>query len=418
MKSEQPDALDGAIITIRKGLAIYKVNRSIFYRARIWDPKYKKYVVKSTKETSRIRARTAAEELFQSLSAAGKLSATPEQYTFKHFARLLMEQADADVKQGRRQNTHIKDTRSVLNRTSTGLLPFFGEMDVREIQTKDFVTHIREIERKRSDLSFSTLAQMKVVFRRVMKVARDNGIIQFLPEMPTIARKKQVPRTFFRFHPLVPRKEDEWKIITRAAMEITKEPNMVLGKPITIELRDMVMFLLHSFLRPTYSELYSIRHSDISFREPDKKDKDAEEWLVLTIRAGKTGRRITDTMPAAAAIYRRILERRKGWKPDDYVFFPEHQNRHYATKIGMYQFRKLLSFAGLQNDRETGRRHSLYSVRHTSLAMRLLLSEGRTNLLILAQNAGTSIEMLQKFYLNNLPRTQQVVRNLQAFGAP
>ena len=417
MKSQAPDALDGEILTIRKGLAIYKVNRSVFYRARIWDPKYKKYVVKSTKETSRIRARTAAEELFQSLSLAGKLSATPDEYTFKHFARLLMEQAEADVKQGRRKTTHIKDTKSILNRGSIGLLPFFGEMDIREIRTKDFVAHIREIERKRSDLSFSTVAQMKVVFRRVMKIARDNGIIEFMPDMPTFARKKQVPRTFFRFHPLVSKDEDEWKRLTQAAMDITKEPHIILGKQITSELRDMIMFLLHSFLRPTHSELYSLKHSDITLRKPDGKDKLTDEWLVLTIRAGKTGRRITDTMPAAAGIYRKILSRRKQWKPEDYVFYPEHQNRHYATKIGMYQFRKLLNFAGLQTDSETGRRHSLYSVRHTSLAMRLLLSEGRTNLLVLAQNAGTSIEMLQKFYLNNLPRTQQVVRNLQAFGA-
>jgi hypothetical protein len=416
MKSQSPDALDGEIITIRKGVAIYKVHRSHFYRARIWDPKYKKYVVKSTKETSRIRAREAAEELYNSLSVSGRLSATPEQYTFKHFAKLVLEQAQHDVTHGRRRSTHIKDTRGVLNQNEWGLVPYFGDMDIREIQTKDFVAYVRTIERRRSDLSHSTFAQMKVVFRRVLKIARDDGLIQFLPETPTFTHKKQIPRTFFRFHPLVSRDEDEWKRLIKAAADIVEEPPTVLGKPITIELRDMVLFLLHSFMRPTYSELYSLKHSDITFRAPDKKNKNAEEWLLLTIRAGKTGRRLTDTMPAAAAIYRRILSQRKNWKPEDYVFFPEHQNRHYATKVGMYQFRKLLEIAGLQTDAETGRRHSLYSVRHTSLAMRVLLSEGRTNLLVLAQNAGTSIEMLSKFYLNNLPRTSDVVRNLQSFG--
>ncbi len=327
-----------------------------------------------------------------------------------------MEQSQRDVAQGRRRQTHIKDTRGILNQSERGLLPHFGDMDIRDIQTKDFVAYVRSVERSRSDLSYSTFAQMKVVFRRVLKLARDDGIIQYLPETPSFTRKKQVPRTFFRFHPLVSKEQDEWKTLIRVAADIGKEPPIILGKPITIELRDMVMFLLHSFMRPTYSELYSLKHSDITFRSADKDGKKSEGWLLLTIRAGKTGRRLTDTMPAAAAIYRRILSRRKNWKPDDYVFFPEHQNRHYATKIGMYQFRKLLEVAGLQTDAETGRRHSLYSVRHTSLAMRLLLSEGKTNLLILAQNAGTSIEMLSKFYLNNLPRTPQVVRNLQTFG--
>ena len=42
MKSQSPYSVDGEIITLRKGLAIYKVYKSSFYRVRIWDPKYKK----------------------------------------------------------------------------------------------------------------------------------------------------------------------------------------------------------------------------------------------------------------------------------------------------------------------------------------------------------------------------------------
>jgi hypothetical protein len=34
----------------------------------------------------------------------------------------------------------------------------------------------------------------------------------------------------------------------------------------------------------------------------------------------------------------------------------------------------------------------------------------------LAKNAGTSVEMLQKFYLSTLPNTPQMARNLQSFG--
>ena len=56
-------AVDGEIINIRRGLAIYKTFAGPYYYARIRDPKTKKYVVRSTKETSRITARAAAEEL-------------------------------------------------------------------------------------------------------------------------------------------------------------------------------------------------------------------------------------------------------------------------------------------------------------------------------------------------------------------
>ena len=82
----------------------------------------------------------------------------------------------------------------------------------------------------------------------------------------------------------------------------------------------------------------------------------------------------------------------------------------------MRQFNHLLEYTNLKNNVETGKTHSLYSLRHTALAMRTLLSKGKVNLLLLAQNAGTSIQMLEQFYLKNLPRTDDAVRNLQSFG--
>jgi hypothetical protein len=48
--------------------------------------------------------------------------------------------------------------------------------------------------------------------------------------------------------------------------------------------------------------------------------------------------------------------------------------------------------------------------------MRIVLSEGKVNLYALAKNAGTSVEMLEKFYLRNLPNTSELARNLQSFG--
>ena len=41
---------------VRQGLAIFKTGQSRYYFARMWLPKKKKYVVKSTKETSRVDA--------------------------------------------------------------------------------------------------------------------------------------------------------------------------------------------------------------------------------------------------------------------------------------------------------------------------------------------------------------------------
>jgi hypothetical protein len=407
-------ALDGDIITVRPGLAIYKVGASPYYFARIRDSKNKKNIVRSTKETSRIEARKVAEELYQSLFLSGALSKTPKQFTFLHFADEIVKQAQFDVSQGTRQPSHIKDTRFILEQKEWGLLKEFADKDVRELQTKDFVSYIQNVQQAHPHLSSSIHAQLRGTFRKVIRQALLKGVTDKIPETPKLNKSiKQVPRTFFRFYPIVPRERDEYRRLKDVAEDLVKQKTVVRGTTITSELRDIILFLANSFVRPTYSELYALRHSDIEFRQDEER---GEEWLLLTIRRGKTGRRITDTMPAAAPIYRRILKHRPDAKPDDYVFLPEYENRKTAARVMMRWFNHLLEVSGLKKDPETGKTHSLYSLRHTALAMRTLNSRGKADLLILAQNAGTSIQMLERFYLNNLPRTKEAVRNLQSFG--
>ncbi|MBM3607805.1 MAG: hypothetical protein FJX29_05015 [Alphaproteobacteria bacterium] len=60
-------SLDGEIIVVHKGIAIYKTHASPFWFARIRDPQLKKYVVRSTKEKSRVKARDVAQELAQDI---------------------------------------------------------------------------------------------------------------------------------------------------------------------------------------------------------------------------------------------------------------------------------------------------------------------------------------------------------------
>ena len=66
------------------------------------------------------------------------------------------------------------------------------------------------------------------------------------------------------------------------------------------------------------------------------------------------------------------------------------------------QFRFLLDKAGL-TEANGGRRHSLYSLRHTAICLRLLHSKGQVNLLNLAKNARTSVSQIERFYASQLP---------------
>ena len=84
-------ALDGDIIVVHSGIAIYKTHASPYWYARIRDPQARKYVVRSTKETSRLKARNVAEEL---------APAQPEHQLVLHIQRLALQYAGEHFAQG------------------------------------------------------------------------------------------------------------------------------------------------------------------------------------------------------------------------------------------------------------------------------------------------------------------------------
>ena len=75
-------------IHVHKGLSLYKTGRSPYYFARIWDPINKKYLTRSTKETTRIDAREVAQEFFLKLQNT-TLKKIPTNKTFNYFSTLL-----------------------------------------------------------------------------------------------------------------------------------------------------------------------------------------------------------------------------------------------------------------------------------------------------------------------------------------
>jgi hypothetical protein len=321
---------------------------------RIRDGKSKRNIVRSTKEASRIAARTAAEELAASIFTSSAAHVVPKQYRFEHFADLILKEAQIDIDRGARAKTHITDLRRILYNKHRGLVKAFGNKDVREIETKEFTDFLRKVLEKESDLSSSVHNQIRIVFRRVMKMALMEGAIHSVPDAPKMNETRQTTRTFFRFEPLVSEKDDEYQKVLSIAAELAKGKVNVRGVPITEELRDIILFTVHSFVRPTHSELYALKHSDVTVRDHPRR-------LQLTVRKGKTGRRMIDTMPAAVSVYKRILERypdRQG--PEDYLFLPTYPNRQTAMRIIMRQFNHLLEKAGLKTDTETGINHSMY----------------------------------------------------------
>jgi hypothetical protein len=122
---------------------------------------------------------------------------------------------------------------------------------------------------------------LMATFRNVLKVARDDGLVDVVPATPR-QRQKDNPRSFFRFAPLVEPERDEYQQLLQGAKRLADEHAVVRGVEVTEELYDLVLFRVHSFVRPTTTELYALKHNDIALRSDPKR-------LLVTVRNGKTG---------------------------------------------------------------------------------------------------------------------------------
>ena len=249
---------------------------------------------------------------------------------------------------------------------------------------------------------------LMATFRNVLKVARDDGLIDVVPATPRV-RQKDNPRAFFRFAPLVPESKDEYKKLLDEAKQMAKEGVVVRGVEVTDELYDLILFCVHAFVRPTTTELYALKHDDIALETKPKR-------LLVTIRSGKTGFRIANTMAGAVNAYQRLKRRYPKAGGDDYIFLPDYTNRATAARIFQRQFNLLLDRTSLKHDPMTNSDRSVYSLRHTAICMRMILSHGQVNIFNLAKNAGTSVNQIERFYARHLPLSREMAKNLQSFG--
>ena len=151
------NSLDGEIVTVHKGIAIYKTKASPYWFARVRDPKEGKYVVRSTKEKAQISARRRAEEL--AAEVLGGHKPTPKEYSFKYYAtrfvqkgsrdreaitvKKLVERFLADHVEEKRKSKTATHYRSVLEGY---LVPKYGSKKAQELSRADMAKLHLEIK--------------------------------------------------------------------------------------------------------------------------------------------------------------------------------------------------------------------------------------------------------------------------------
>jgi hypothetical protein len=100
---------------------------------------------------------------------------------------------------------------------------------------------------------------------------------------------------------------------------MAEENVVVRGVPITDELHHLIKFVIGSFVRPIVTELYALRHNDIT---PAKNPR----RLLVTVRNGKTGYRVANTVISTYYLYQNHLRKlHPDSTGDDYVFLPPIQ---------------------------------------------------------------------------------------------
>jgi hypothetical protein len=383
--------------SLRKGVSIYKTDSSPFWYARIWVNSKNKYMVRSTQETSRIDAIEAVDEILTKLNSNNILNKIPNNKTFSYFSNLLMKQQTA-MSGKTRGERFAKDDEKIILRKNDGLDAYFGELDINGITTYDLRDYISYLDDNRDEsLSASSKSKHLTIIGKVFKVAYEKESLDRMPLLPKVSIKDN-PRPSFA--------DTEYKLLLKITKEVIEEKVKVRGILVTDEFYYFIVFMVHSFMRPIESEIFSVRHQDII-------TKNNPERLEIKVK-GKTGFRSVSTMPDAVEFYQKLIRLNPEYEPQDYLFFNNYPNRRTALANVNRQFNFILNRASLK-ETSTGEIRSPYALRHYSLQTRLVKSKGKVNIYNLAKNAGTSVEQLERFYLKNLDMTDELVENLQTF---
>ena len=279
------------------------------------------------------------------------------------------------------------------------ILPFFGDMELEKINYQHMNDFVAVLTQKGQ--STISIQQNLVASRKVFNYANGLNLIGSLPKYPSISIK-QHPRGSFSVA--------EYLTLVRTARRSigARIPSSITGKSrrgenkldqyavISQDLSWMIRFMVNSFMRP--SDIKFLQHQHVTVV------RNKHIYLRLNLPETKKHDQPIVTLQAAVHVYERLLEWQQriglGHK-HDYVFLPQQQNRELVLETYRWQFNYIQQQAGIGDNASNGQHRTLYSLRHSSMTFRLLYGR-RVDLLTLARNARTSVEMVEKFYSSNL----------------
>jgi len=297
--------------------------------------------------------------------------------------------------------------RILRNRLDKNILPVFGMTAIADIdygRLSKFVEHLSQ-----KGLSSITIQQHLVAVRKVLTHAYTHGAIPAVPKSPTV-RVVSTPRggfTVAEYRQLVTAARQHCGIripITTTLRSGRREGTVDRYMVITPDLAWLIRFMVNTFVRP--SDIRNLQHQHITVVRGE------HTYLRMNLPESKRHSAPIVSMPAAVGVYERLLEHHNTSglaRATDYLFLPGQLDRTKALEQLGWQFKYLQSQVGLNRSVTVGKTgeascsptRTLYSLRHTAITLRLLYG-GHIDLLTLARNARTSVEMVERFYASQL----------------
>ncbi|TFZ07526.1 hypothetical protein EZ313_08030 [Ramlibacter henchirensis] len=284
------------------------------------------------------------------------------------------------------------------NRLDLHILPELGARPIQSIAHVQLQALVARLGRE--GYSSTTIAQYLVIVRKVFKLARQLGQLREMPEFPVV-KVHSTPRGGFSV--------SEYARILRTTRRLCGQMHPVaktLGdnKRFWIQRDLLVMppdvawaiaFMVNTFIRP--SDLKVMRHRHV------EEVRGAHVYLRMSLPETKRHDKPVVSMRAAVRIYKALkaaAAQHGGGGPDDHLFLPHIPNREHALAVLNFHFQWVLKECGLTYG-PLGQRRTFYSLRHTAISFRLLYGQG-IDMLTLARNARTSVQMIERFYAASL----------------
>ncbi len=394
MASSTP--IPGTIISVPampSKLVVFKVKNSKFWWTRVYMNN--RYYTKSTKTTVKRQAFEAAKQLYND-ALIGALN-SPKAFRKTALSAIATKMLEIEKETGKKSR-HTNDK----CRINKMIIPYFQEQDINQITTKDIAGFVKILNN--NNLAPATKKNYLSLLHKIFSFANGQQLIQAIPVFPKLNE------------PLITAQKRDWlevseyKKLNSTIRNMARQKVKFRGLEISEEMAILVNFMINSFIRP--SDLKILKHNDIT-RQEDKKEN--TKWLVLTHNATKTNAHPMHSMPRAVDYYDKLLKFRQkngqSCNPNDYVFYPQYSNREtFISTIGK-AFKYVVENSELKQS--TGKRIVLYSLRHTSIMLRLI--KGNIDTLSLALNARTSQGMIEKYYASHLT-TAHTRKKLHSFN--